>query len=56
MVSLLVRATATLASQVCRSTGGLEPADIELFSMPIWLALAADSARYRRYLRGVRSE
>lgn len=35
---------------------GYEPADIELFLDADMAILAADSARYRRYLRGVRSE
>ena len=57
MVSLLVRATATheLPESADLPTG-YEPADIQLFLDADMAILAADSARYRRYLRGVRSE
>lgn len=57
MVSLLVRATAT--HELPESTdlpAGYEPADIQFFLDADMAILAADSARYRRYLRGVRSE
>lgn len=57
MVSLLVRATAT--HEPPESTdlpAGYEPADIQFFLDADMSILAADSARYRRYLRGVRSE
>jgi len=57
MVSLLVRATAT--HELPESTdlpAGYEPADIQFFLDADMSILAADSARYRRYLRGVRSE
>ena len=57
MVSLLVRATAT--HELPESTelpAGYNPADIEFFLDADMAILAADSARYRRYLRGVRSE
>ena len=57
MVSLLVRATAT--HKLPESTelpAGYEPADIQFFLDADMAILAADSARYRRYLRGVRSE
>ena len=57
MVSLLVRATATheLPESADLPTG-YEPADIQFFLDADMAILAADSARYRRYLRGVRSE
>lgn len=57
MVSLLVRATATheLPESV-DLPAGYEPADIQFFLDADMAILAADSARYRRYLRGVRSE
>ena len=57
MVSLLVRATAT--HELPKSVdlpAGYEPADIQFFLDADMAILAADSARYRRYLRGVRSE
>ena len=57
MVSLLVRATAT--HELPKSAdlpAGYEPADIQFFLDADMAILAADSARYRRYLRGVRSE
>ena len=57
MVSLLVRATAT--HELPESADlpvGYEPADIQFFLDADMAILAADSARYRRYLRGVRSE
>ena len=57
MVSLLVRATA--AHELPKSVdlpAGYEPADIQFFLDADMAILAADSARYRRYLRGVRSE
>ena len=57
MVSLLVRATAThKLPKSADLPAGYEPADIELFLDADMAILAADSARYRRYLRGVRSE
>ena len=57
MVSLLVRATATHElPEPADLPAGYEPADIELFLDADMAILAADSARYRRYLRGVRSE
>ena len=57
LVRLLVHATAT--HELPESTelpAGYEPADIQLFLDADMAILAADSARYRRYLRGVRSE
>ena len=57
MVGFLVRATAT--HELPESTdlpAGYEPADIQFFLDADMAILAADSARYRRYLRGVRSE
>ena len=57
MVCLLVRATAT--HELPESTelpAGYNPADIQFFLDADMAILAADSARYRRYLRGVRSE
>ena len=57
MVSLLVRATAT--HELPESAGlpaGYKSANIQLFLDADMAILAADSARYRRYLRGVRSE
>ena len=57
MVSLLVRATAT--HELPKSVdlpAGYEPADIQFFLDADMAILAADSARYRRYLHGVRSE
>ena len=57
MVSLLVRATATHElHESADLPAGYEPADIQLFLDADMAILAADSARYRRYLRGVRSE
>ena len=57
MVSLLVRATATHElPESADLPAGYEPADIELFLDADMAILAADSAHYRRYLRGVRSE
>ena len=57
MVSLLVRATAThKLPESADLPAGYEPADIQLFLDADMAILAADSARYRRYLRGVRSE
>ena len=57
MVSLLVRATATHElPEPADLPAGYEPADIELFLDADMAILAADSARYRRYLHGVRSE
>ena len=57
MVSLLVRATATHElPESADLPQGYEPADIQLFLDADMAILAADSARYRRYLRGVRSE
>ena len=57
LVRLLIRATA--AHEFPGSAdlpAGYEPADIQLFFDADMAVLAADSARYRRYLRGVRSE
>ena len=57
MVSLLVRATATHElPESADLPAGYEPADIQLFLDADMAILAADSARYRRYLRGVRNE
>ena len=57
MVSLLVRATATHElPESADLPAGYEPADIQFFLDADMAILAADSARYRRYLRGVRSE
>ena len=57
MVSLLVRATAT--HELPESADlpvGYEPADIQFFLDADMAILAAEPVRYRRYLRGVRSE
>ena len=57
LVRLLVRATAP--HEMPESTelpAGSNPADIVFFLDADMAILAADSARYRRYLRGVRSE
>lgn len=57
LVRLLVRATAT--HELPESTelpAGYNPADIEFFLDADMAILAAEPARYRRYLRGVRSE
>ena len=57
MVSLLVHATATHElPESADLPAGYEPANIQLFLDADMAILAADSARYRRYLRGVRSE
>ena len=57
MVSLLVRATATHElPESADLPAGYEPTDIQLFLDADMAILAADSVRYRRYLRGVRSE
>ena len=57
MVSLLVRATATHElPESANLPAGYERADIQFFLDADMAILAADSARYRRYLRGVRSE
>ena len=57
MVSLLVRATAThKLPESADLPAGYEPADIQFFLDADMAILAADSARYRRYLHGVRSE
>lgn len=57
MVSLLVRATATHElPESADLPQGYEPADLQLFLDADMAILAADSVRYRRYLRGVRSE
>ena len=57
MVRLLVRATATHElPESANLPAGYEPADIQFFLDTDMAILAADSARYRRYLRGVRSE
>ena len=57
LVRLLVRATA--AHEFPESAdlpAGYEPVDIQLFLDADMAILAAEPARYRRYLRGVRSE
>lgn len=57
LVRFLVRATAT--HELTESTelpAGYNPADIEFFLDADMAILAAEPARYRRYLRGVRSE
>lgn len=57
MVSLLVRATATHElPEPADLPAGYESADIQLFLDADMAILAADSARYHRYLHGVRSE
>lgn len=57
MVGLLVRATATHElPESADLPSDYEPADIQFFLDADMAILAADSARYRRYLRGVRSE
>ena len=57
MVRLLVRATATHElPESAELPAGYDPVDIKLFLDADMAILAADSARYRRYLRGVRSE
>ena len=57
MVRLLVRATATHElPESAELPAGYEPADVELFLDADMAILAAEPARYRRYLRGVRSE
>ena len=57
MVSLLVRATATHElPEPAELPAGYNPADIEFFLDADMAILAAEPARYRRYLRGVRSE
>lgn len=57
MVSLLVCATATHElPESADLPAGYEPADVQFFLDADMAILAADSARYRRYLRGVRSE
>ena len=57
MACLLVRATATHElPESADLPAGYEPADIQFFLDADMAILAADSARYRRYLRGVRSE
>ena len=57
MVGLLVRATATHElPESAELPAGYAVTDIEFFLDPDMAILAADSARYRRYLRGVRSE
>ena len=57
MVRLLVRATATHElPESADLPAGYERADIQLFLDADMAILAADSVRYRRYLRGVRSE
>ena len=57
MVRLLVRATATHElPESANLPAGYEPADIQFFLDADMAILAADSARYHRYLRGVRSE
>ena len=57
MVCLLVRATATHElPESAELPAGYAVTDIELFLDADMAILAADSARYRRYLRGVRSE
>lgn len=57
MVCLLVRATATHElPESADLPAGYEPADIVFFLDADMAILAAEPARYRRYLRGVRSE
>ena len=57
MVGLLVRATATHElPESADLPAGYEPADIQFFLDADMAILAADAARYRRYLRGVRRE
>lgn len=57
MVRLLVRATATHElPESADLPAGYAVTDIEFFLDADMAILAADSARYRRYLRGVRSE
>ena len=57
MVRLLVRATATHElPESAELPAGYAVTDIEFFLDADMAILAADSARYRRYLRGVRSE
>lgn len=57
MVCLLVRATATHELPGSADLpAGYEPVDIEVFLDADMAILAAKPARYRRYLRGVRSE
>lgn len=57
MVCLLVSATATHElHEPTNLPTGYEPADIEVFLDADMAILAAKPARYRRYLRGVRSE
>ncbi len=57
MVRCLVRSTATHELPASAELpAGYEVKDIELFLDTDMAILAADSARYRRYLRGVRSE
>lgn len=57
MVRLLVRATATHElPESANLPAGYNPADIEFFLDADIAILAAEPARYRRYLRGVRSE
>ena len=57
MVRFLVRATATHElPESADLPAGYERADIEFFLDADMAILAADAARYRRYLRGVRSE
>ena len=57
MVRLLVHATATHElPESADLPAGYEPEDIQFFLDADMAILAADSAHYRRYLRGVRSE
>ena len=57
MVGLLVRATATHElPESADLPSGYEPADIQFFLDADMAILAAEPVRYRRYLRGVRSE
>lgn len=57
MVRFLVRATATHElPESADLPAGYDPVDIKLFLDADMAILAADAARYRRYLRGVRSE
>lgn len=57
MVRLLVHATATHElPESADLPAGYEPADIQFFLDADMAILAAEPARYRRYLRGVRSE
>lgn len=57
LVRFLIRATATHEFlESANLPAGYEPVDIQLFLDADMAILAAEPARYRRYLRGVRSE